>query len=122
MLGEFSELEEIFFIIISMFFFRWAVLLMGIAFVIFMAIFIKCFAIHTPSSNPRLAKNLHFTETLRRPVRALQQKVKKTNFFFSFWFSKGLLRILFHKFLIIFLNFQSTKCIIIRFLFTHLYI
>ena len=48
---------------------------MGIAFVIFMAIFIKCFAIHTPSSNPRLAKNLHFTETLRRPVRALQQKV-----------------------------------------------
>lgn len=52
----------------------WAVLLFGIAFVIFMAIFIKCFAIHTPSSNPRLAKNLHFTETLRRPVRALQQK------------------------------------------------
>lgn len=52
----------------------WAVLLMGIAFVIFMAIFIKCFAIHTPSSNPRLAKNLHFTETLRRPMRAIQQK------------------------------------------------
>lgn len=33
--------------------FWWAVLLFGIAFVIFMAIFIKCFAIHTPSSNPR---------------------------------------------------------------------
>ena len=33
--------------------FWWAVLLMGIAFVIFMAVFIKCFAIHTPSSNPR---------------------------------------------------------------------
>ena len=55
--------------------FWWAVLLFGIAFVIFMAIFIKCFAIHTPSSNPRLPKNLHFTETLRRPVRSLQQKV-----------------------------------------------
>merc|ERR1712110_205355 len=54
--------------------FWWAVLLMGIAFVIFMAVFIKCFAIHTPSSNPRLPKNLHFTETLRRPVRSLQQK------------------------------------------------
>jgi len=54
--------------------FWWAVLLFGIAFVIFMAIFIKCFAIHTPSSNPRLPKNLHFTETLRRPVRSLQQK------------------------------------------------
>ena len=55
--------------------FWWAVLLMGIAFVIFMAIFIRCFAIHTPSSNPNLPKNLHFTETLRRPVRSLQHKV-----------------------------------------------
>ena len=58
--------------------FWWAVLLMGIAFVIFMAIFIRCFAIHTPSSNPNLPKNLHFTETLRRPVRSLQQKVMMT--------------------------------------------
>jgi len=54
--------------------FWWAVLLMGIAFVIFMACFIRCFAIHTPSSNPRLPKNLHFTETLRRPARALKQQ------------------------------------------------
>jgi len=54
--------------------FWYAVLLMGIAFVIFMACFIRCFAIHTPSNNPRLPKNLHFTETLRRPVRSLQQK------------------------------------------------
>ena len=62
----------------------WAVLLMGIAMVIFMAIFIKCCAIHTPSSNPRLPKNLHFTETLRRPVRSLQQKVKNLTFLFFF--------------------------------------
>ena len=55
--------------------FWWAVLLMGIAFVIFMACFIRCFAIHTPSSNPRLPKNLHFAETLRRPVRSLKQQV-----------------------------------------------
>merc|ERR1712241_386864 len=54
--------------------FWYAVLLMGIAFVIFMAVFIKCFAIHTPSSNPRLPKNLHFTETLRRPARVLKQQ------------------------------------------------
>ncbi|XP_040583096.1 disintegrin and metalloproteinase domain-containing protein 10 isoform X2 [Lepeophtheirus salmonis] len=54
--------------------FWWAVLLMKIAFVIFMALFIKCFAIHTPSSNPNLPKNLNFSETLRRPVRSLQQK------------------------------------------------
>ena len=56
--------------------FWWAVLLMGIGFVIFMAIFIRCFAIHTPSSNPNLPKNLHFTETLRRPVRSLQKQVR----------------------------------------------
>merc|ERR1712241_9231 len=52
----------------------WAVLLMGIAFVIFMAIFIRCCAIHTPSSNPNLPKNLQFSETLRRPVRSLQKQ------------------------------------------------
>ena len=56
--------------------FWWAVLLMGIAFVIFMACFIRCFAIHTPSSNPRLPKNLHFAETLQRPVRSLKQQVR----------------------------------------------
>ena len=39
----------------------------------------RCFTIHTPSSNPRLPKNLHFTETLRRPVRAMHQKVKKAS-------------------------------------------
>ena len=55
--------------------FWWVVLLTGIGFVIFMAIFIKCFAIHTPSSNPNMPKNLHFTETLRRPMRSIQQKV-----------------------------------------------
>ncbi len=38
--------------------FWWAVLLCGIAFVIFMAIFIKCFAIHTPSSNPRYGEKI----------------------------------------------------------------
>ena len=48
---------------------------MGISFVIFMAIFIRCCAIHTPSSNPNLPKNLQFSETLRRPVRSLQKQV-----------------------------------------------
>ncbi|XP_059091577.1 disintegrin and metalloproteinase domain-containing protein 10-like isoform X2 [Tigriopus californicus] len=52
----------------------YVVLLSSIALVIFMAIFIRCCAIHTPSSNPHLPKNLHLTETLRRPVRSLQQK------------------------------------------------
>merc|ERR1712117_263095 len=47
---------------------------MGITFVIFMAIFIRCCAIHTPSPNPNLPKNLQFSETLRRPVRSLQKQ------------------------------------------------
>jgi len=54
--------------------FWWAVLLISIAFVIFMACFIKCFAIHTPSSNPRMPKAYHLSETLRRPVRSLKQQ------------------------------------------------
>ena len=56
----------------------WACLLIVVALVIVMSIFIRCCAIHTPSSNPNMPKNLHFTETLRRPVRSLQQKVSIT--------------------------------------------
>jgi len=51
------------------------------AFVIVMSIFIRCCAIHTPSSNPNLPKNLNFGETLRRPVRSLQQKVSTRGHF-----------------------------------------
>jgi len=52
----------------------YAVLLMGMGFVIFMALFIKCFAAHTPSSNPKMPKNKHITETLRRPMSTLRRK------------------------------------------------
>jgi len=52
----------------------YAVLLMGIGFVITMALFIKCFAAHTPSSNPKLPKNKHIGETLRRPISTLRRK------------------------------------------------
>jgi len=54
--------------------FWYAVLLMGMGFVIFMALFIKCFAAHTPSSNPKMPKNKHITETLRRPMSTLRRK------------------------------------------------
>ena len=53
----------------------YGVLLMGIGFVITMALFIKCFAAHTPSSNPKLPKNKHIGETLRRPMHTLRRKV-----------------------------------------------
>merc|ERR1719471_2694099 len=52
----------------------YGVLLMGIGFVIMMALFIKCFAAHTPSSNPKLPKNKHIGETLRRPMHTLRRK------------------------------------------------
>lgn len=52
----------------------YAVLLMCIGFVITMALFIKCFAAHTPSSNPKLPKNKHIGETLRRPMHTLRRK------------------------------------------------
>ncbi|CAG9823304.1 unnamed protein product, partial [Phaedon cochleariae] len=51
----------------------WAVLLMGIAFVIFMGLFIKCCAVHTPSSNPKMRKAQRIGDTLRRPMNTLRR-------------------------------------------------
>ncbi|KAK7871976.1 hypothetical protein R5R35_004767 [Gryllus longicercus] len=50
----------------------WAVLLIGIAFIIFMGLFIKCCAVHTPSSNPKKPPARRFSETLRRPMNTLR--------------------------------------------------
>lgn len=54
--------------------FWWAVLLMGIALIIVMAVFIKCCAVHTPSSNPKKQPALRFSETLRHPTETLRRK------------------------------------------------
>ncbi|XP_046420360.1 disintegrin and metalloproteinase domain-containing protein 10 isoform X1 [Neodiprion fabricii] len=51
----------------------WAVLLMGIAFIIFMGLFIKCCAVHTPSSNPKKPPARRISETLRRPMNTLRR-------------------------------------------------
>ncbi|XP_023703400.1 disintegrin and metalloproteinase domain-containing protein 10 isoform X2 [Cryptotermes secundus] len=51
----------------------WAVLLMGIAFIIFMGLFIKCCAVHTPSSNPKKPPARRFSETLRRPINTFRR-------------------------------------------------
>ncbi|XP_052131768.1 disintegrin and metalloproteinase domain-containing protein 10 isoform X1 [Frankliniella occidentalis] len=55
----------------------WAVLLMGIFFIIFMAIFIKCCAVHTPSSNPKKPPARRFSETLRRPMNTLRRMPRR---------------------------------------------
>nr|CAG4640693.1 EOG090X02I4 [Eulimnadia texana] len=52
----------------------WAVLMMGVAFILVMCVFIKCFAVHTPSSNPRKPPALSFTQTLRHPYSTLRRK------------------------------------------------
>lgn len=54
--------------------------LLGIIFIIFMGIFIKCCAVHTPSSNPKKPPARRFSETLRRPMHTLRRMV----FFFFF--------------------------------------
>lgn len=51
----------------------YGVLLLGVGFVVFMGIFIKCCAVHTPSSNPRKPPARSITETLRRPVNTLRR-------------------------------------------------
>lgn len=51
----------------------WAVVLMGIGFIIFMGLFIKCCAVHTPSSNPKKPPARRFSETLRRPMNTLRR-------------------------------------------------
>ncbi|KAJ8961399.1 hypothetical protein NQ318_014644 [Aromia moschata] len=51
----------------------WAVLLMSIAFIIFMGLFIKCCAVHTPSSNPKKPPARRISDTLRRPMNTLRR-------------------------------------------------
>ncbi|KRZ05584.1 Disintegrin and metalloproteinase domain-containing protein 10, partial [Trichinella zimbabwensis] len=50
----------------------WAAVLMGIALLILMALFIKCCAVHTPSTNPRKPPAHSIYETLRHPSTLLR--------------------------------------------------
>ncbi|GAB6032048.1 hypothetical protein CHUAL_010417 [Chamberlinius hualienensis] len=54
--------------------FWWGVLLMGIGVIVLMAVFIKCCAVHTPSSNPKKPPARRLTDTLRRPAQSLRRK------------------------------------------------
>ncbi|KAK4328728.1 hypothetical protein Pmani_000880 [Petrolisthes manimaculis] len=51
----------------------YGVMLLGVVFVVFMGVFIKCCAVHTPSSNPHKPPARSITETLRRPVNTLRR-------------------------------------------------
>ncbi|XP_022312619.1 disintegrin and metalloproteinase domain-containing protein 10-like isoform X3 [Crassostrea virginica] len=54
----------------------WAVLLMSIGLILFMGLFIKFCAVHTPSSNPNAKPALKLTDTLRRRRRAPEQNYR----------------------------------------------
>ncbi|VDK41778.1 unnamed protein product [Anisakis simplex] len=45
----------------------WAVVIGGLGLLLFMAVFIKCCAVHTPSTNPNKPPALNIYDTLRRP-------------------------------------------------------
>ncbi|EFN65682.1 ADAM 10 [Camponotus floridanus] len=53
--------------------FWWAVLLMGIGFIIFMGLFIKCCAVHIPSTNPKKPPARRISDTLTRPMNTLRR-------------------------------------------------
>ncbi|KAI1290401.1 Disintegrin and metalloproteinase domain-containing protein 10 [Halotydeus destructor] len=57
----------------------WACMLMGVAIMLFMAAFIKCCAVHTPSSNPKKKPALRISDTLRRPADTLRRKRQRQN-------------------------------------------
>ncbi|KAI2811698.1 Disintegrin and metalloproteinase domain-containing protein 10 [Blomia tropicalis] len=52
----------------------WACTLVMFGAMLVMAAFIKCCAVHTPSSNPKRKKALRLSETLRRPADTLRRK------------------------------------------------
>lgn len=54
----------------------WAVLLMAIGLILFMGLFIKFCAVHTPSSNPNAKPALKLTDTLRRRRRQPEQQYR----------------------------------------------
>ncbi|XP_044757253.1 disintegrin and metalloproteinase domain-containing protein 10 isoform X2 [Coccinella septempunctata] len=51
----------------------WLCVLMSIGFIIFMGVFIKCCAVHTPSSNPKKPAARRIGDTLRRPMNTLRR-------------------------------------------------
>lgn len=53
---------------------------MAIIFSIFMGIFIKCCAVHTPSSNPKKPPARRISDTLRRPMNTLRRMVSRCDF------------------------------------------
>lgn len=52
----------------------WAVVLGGLGLLLFMTLFIKICAVHTPSTNPNKTPALNIYDTLRRPKNLIERK------------------------------------------------
>ncbi|XKL60573.1 hypothetical protein PGB90_007630 [Kerria lacca] len=52
----------------------WACVLMAVIFIFFLGAFIKCCAVHTPTSNPKKPPARSFRETIQRPINTLRGK------------------------------------------------
>lgn len=52
----------------------WVVVLIGLGLMLFIAVFIKCCAVHTPSTNPNKPPALSIYETLRRPQNLIHSQ------------------------------------------------
>ncbi|KAI6222128.1 hypothetical protein M3Y95_00951500 [Aphelenchoides besseyi] len=52
----------------------WACVLIGVGVLVLMAIFVKCCAVHTPSTNPNKLPAQHFADTLRHPGTLLRRR------------------------------------------------
>jgi len=54
---------------------------MGIGFIIFMGLFIKCCAVHIPSTNPKKPPARRISDTLTRPMNTLRRMVRTYEFY-----------------------------------------
>ncbi|KAI6223634.1 hypothetical protein M3Y99_01444900 [Aphelenchoides fujianensis] len=52
----------------------WACVLIGVGVLLLMAVFVKCCAVHTPSTNPNKLPAQHFADTLRHPGTLLRRR------------------------------------------------
>jgi len=56
----------------------WACIVMSISIIMVMGIFIKCCAVHTPSSNPKKRPAVRISDTLRHPADTLRRKRQRS--------------------------------------------
>ncbi|CAK5049746.1 unnamed protein product [Meloidogyne enterolobii] len=74
---EFTQLVKVFLLLIFLIYQLkenwWGCVFVGIVVLMFMALFVKCCAVHTPSTNPNKLPPANFSDTLRHPGTLLRR-------------------------------------------------